>query len=67
MEKAGRGNSSVILSKAIGESKEKVIFSFTAVNLIKAFFCFLLCFAKVFSNMTPFGLAFYSAIFRHKT
>ncbi len=64
MEKAGRGNSSVILSKAIGESKEKVIFSFTALNLIKAFFCFLLCFAKVFSNMTPFGLAFYSAIFR---
>lgn len=58
------GSSSVVFSKSVGDRGDKVIFRLTAANVIKTVFCFFLCFARIFSDMSPFGIAFYAAIFR---
>ncbi|MBQ4526501.1 MAG: SpoIIE family protein phosphatase [Clostridia bacterium] len=64
MEKRKNTPSGIVLSKVAEQGKEKIIFKFTANETVKNIFCFILQFSQVFSGMSPFGIAFYSSVFR---
>ena len=63
MEKTQKVQSSVVLKKTEGE-KEKILFRLNKENIMQLIGCFIFGSASVFSGMTPFGLGFYSSVFK---
>ena len=63
MEKTQNVLSSVVLKKTLGE-KEKTLFRLNRENIIQLIGCFVLGSGTVFSGMSPFGLAFYTSVFK---
>lgn len=55
-----------VVSKVSPKGLEKTILRFEKSNMIKTLLCFLFGLSTLFSDLTPFGLAFYSAIFSVK-
>lgn len=64
MEKSNKTHSAVVLSKHLRAGGEKIIFRFTASKTAEAILCFAMQFSGVFASMSPFGTAFYAAVFR---
>ena len=64
MEKTKNKQSSLVISKVLKQGREKVLFKFTSHETVKAVLCFLFQFTKLFSGISPFGLAFYSSAFK---
>lgn len=62
MEKVNDTHSSVVISKT-KDGYEKIILNFNLTNLFTYVCCFVFSSATMFASMTPFGIAFYGAIF----
>ena len=56
-----------VVSRISDAGLEKPILKIDKSNLIKAILCFLFPLSTLFSDITPFGLGFYSAIFSVKS
>ncbi|MBQ4631240.1 MAG: SpoIIE family protein phosphatase [Clostridia bacterium] len=64
MEKGKKEQPALVISKTLGRGYEKLLFKLTASETLKTILCFVFQFSKIFSNFSPFGTAFYSAVFR---
>ena len=64
MAKTEKAPSALTLSKSGEKGREKIVFTLTSQNVIKALMCFAMEFSGVFASMSPFGIAFYASVFR---
>lgn len=64
MEKSNKERSAIVLSKSLGEGTQKTIFRLTASETVKTSLCFIFQFSKIFSALSPFGIAFYASVFK---
>ncbi|MBR2404687.1 MAG: SpoIIE family protein phosphatase [Clostridia bacterium] len=65
MEKRNKTHPALVLSKQLKAGGDKVLLRLTLRRIVEAVMCFAMQFSGVFASMSPFGTAFYVAVFRH--
>ncbi len=63
MEKMDKGSAGLVISKKLKNGREQILVSLNPAGIFEALFCFAMQFAGVFADLSPFGIAFYAAVF----